>query len=788
MNKHVLIVENATESLRINESNKTGKVILNGIFTEFDVENRNKRFYRADNFIPCMESLLKKKEKLGVLYGEFDHPDVFDITGKNISHAIEDMQYNESMNRIDGSIALLSTHWGKEARAIVNDGFPLFVSSRAAGMTDANGVVALKELFTYDIVVDPGFASARVSINESMGYKADDVPYRIYEMKDTHVNDLFNDNKNDRKTGNDLSFMKEMIQNELAKLEHQMVSKGKGISQLEFINLTEKYESLNEELKNVNQYLSFIQGKVNFLIKENTKLTQANKQLTDEINENISYANHLSSAIKNVNTVANTIQERLDVSEKMVEYVAENLKNSIDETTATVMFVEDLAKNTKAIYEDLKVQGSFVEYIAQENKVTQLFTENVASELNITQKFAENNANELKVTQLFVENNASELNVTQKFVENNANELFVTQKFAEYTANENMKNDVFHTYIAEKVDGIIGYNSKLVESLKTNKAINESLTQNELPEIEDYLGLEDELEIINNVQEEFEFDENTEDDTTVDEVEPVTDDTIIDDTIIDDTIIDDTIEDQTQEIDTDFSDLNTDIDTAVDSSIESELLSSLVRILGSDDTGVVIEITPDNKVIIQKSGSDETLELSEGEYEPINTEENVTETVANVLAEMKKQKVLANQQPHFFSFLSEEQIADFKAFDNETKEAVMLAMNESEYFTTSDVLSIIGETLNNKAMSYEEKLVSNIPQSLKESWNALPKQQKLTVIAESKYFNLVTSADFKNYWNTSTFGKSVNSPDAVLIKESFSDIKNDEGFSDDFINAFTSKF
>src|ERR1035437_1477557 len=119
MEKYVLIVENGTESLKKNESaQSTSKFLLSGIFTEFDIENRNRRFYKAENFIPCMSALLEKRKMLGVLYGEFDHPDVFDIAGKNASHAIESLVHNENSNRVDGSIALLSTHYGKEARAI----------------------------------------------------------------------------------------------------------------------------------------------------------------------------------------------------------------------------------------------------------------------------------------------------------------------------------------------------------------------------------------------------------------------------------------------------------------------------------------------------------------------------------------------------------------------------------------------------------------------------------------------------------------------------------------------
>jgi hypothetical protein len=37
----------------------------------------------------------------------------------------------------------------------------LFSYHQAAGITESDGSVSLKKLFTYDIVADPGFASAK---------------------------------------------------------------------------------------------------------------------------------------------------------------------------------------------------------------------------------------------------------------------------------------------------------------------------------------------------------------------------------------------------------------------------------------------------------------------------------------------------------------------------------------------------------------------------------------------------------------------------------------------------
>src|SRR5574343_663107 len=173
--KNVLIVENSTNSLAIKESaqGKKDAYVLGGIFTEFDVKNRNERVYTANKFLPCLNELNERIQNMGVVYGEFDHPDVFDTSLSRASHIIRNANYVKESNRVDGEIRLLNTYWGKEARALVDDGCPIFVSSRAAGITESDGTVTLKKLFTYDIVADPGFASAKMSVkvlNESFGY------------------------------------------------------------------------------------------------------------------------------------------------------------------------------------------------------------------------------------------------------------------------------------------------------------------------------------------------------------------------------------------------------------------------------------------------------------------------------------------------------------------------------------------------------------------------------------------------------------------------------------------
>lgn len=732
--KYVMIVERGSEKLnKVDESvNITSKKFeLSGPFTEFDIKNRNQRFYNAANFIPVMNQMLERKKQLGVLYGEFDHPDVFDIAGKNASHVIQNLTHNESSNRVDGTIALLSTKWGKEARAIIDDGYPLFVSSRAAGVTDGQGHVQLKELFTYDIVLDPGFANARVCVNESYGYGQPTVntPYRIYEMNDSSVNNLFNDNKNDQKTSMDLKHMEQFLADEMAKIEFKIMSSLEGKTAPEEIKtLMEKYEAVSTELTKVHEYLSFLKTKVNYLVKENQKLVTDNTKLVSELNENTAYSNHLATQIKKVGKYTNQIEERLGLAEQFTEHVAEHVH-------ANIMFTESIAKETQ---------------------LTQKFAEHIAFETELTQKFAESVAKETEVA----------------------------QKFMEHVANESYKDEIFLNYIGEKVDGLIDYQTKMLERVKKSTPLNENMDDDDniqsMETPEDFLGLPEEQQVANNIEGEGvppTAPEGTEagvpevtDDLNGENAPPATPDQpgvpAGDGTVP-----------STPEA--------TDIQPeGTPASVGSDIMGALVQILGSDATGVVCEVTPDGKLIIQKSGTEEMTEpMTMEQVQVINTDENVLEAVNKALAEIKKAKIVANTDPHFFCFLSEQQVNDFKALDEATRETVLLAMNESEYSSSNDVLRIIGHAVTNKNVSYEDKLVSAMPETLKEAWTAMVPELKNQVIVESKYFSLVSTADIQNFWNTRNFAKAVLNPEAHLVKESLN-VEVVDKFSDEFVDKF----
>jgi hypothetical protein len=96
------------------------------------------------------EELNERIQTMGVVYGEFDHPDVFDTSLSRASHIITKASFIKESNRVEGEIKLLNTYWGKEAKALVNDGCPVFEVLRADDALD----VAVDDVLVDDVLVD----------------------------------------------------------------------------------------------------------------------------------------------------------------------------------------------------------------------------------------------------------------------------------------------------------------------------------------------------------------------------------------------------------------------------------------------------------------------------------------------------------------------------------------------------------------------------------------------------------------------------------------------------------
>ena len=120
------------------------------VLIPLNTKNKNGRSYTRENLEEHVQHFLTRKNNMGIIYGEMDHPDSFDVNLSRVSHIIDDIWFDN--NRLMGKVTLLNTHWGKTAQELIKDGIPLEVRPRSSGTVDSSGYVHLKKLITFDLV------------------------------------------------------------------------------------------------------------------------------------------------------------------------------------------------------------------------------------------------------------------------------------------------------------------------------------------------------------------------------------------------------------------------------------------------------------------------------------------------------------------------------------------------------------------------------------------------------------------------------------------------------------
>ena len=729
-NNPVLIIEHCTSGLKpLNESTKN-EYILGGVFTEFGVKNRNDRIYTADRFIPHLNELVIRKTQLGVVYGEFDHPDVFDTSLARVSHTIESVFFNESLNRVEGEIRLLNTHWGKEAKALVDDGCPIFVSSRAAGVTESNGHVTVKKLFTYDAVADPGFGSAKMelkSINESLGFN-ESANFRIYDISDeSKFNQLIMDNNNqDFVTKQQMveysNYLTEQIVSISEALNNNLDDKDQG----EIIKMSELLENLNAQQNKVQKYLDYLAQTIQIVANENvslkketTKLSKHNDYLAENLEKSINYSNYLAEKLDKNISYSEYIAENLDKTIDYSDYLAENVEKSIEYSDYLAENIEKSIDYSEYIAENLDKNIAYSEYIA----------ENLDKSIEYSEYLAENLDNNIAYSEYIAEN-----------VDNNI-------AYSEYIAENVSDVQAYGNYIAESLD-------KTIDAIKGNKLFEdngETQLNMKIDNVDQYYETDDnQAQVVQpsefaqgQGQEETQGQGQEGTQVQVQVQKPAEDETQI---TIDGEAVPNAIEVQIEE------------PSVEGEPITQEIVPGMNVAIGNE-TGQVRAYDPVDKLAVVKlDGSGEEVSITENKLTIITgkVEENetkISESIAKLIEETKKRKASDNQEPHFYEFLTEKNKTFFKQLTNEDKEKVTVALNESKYYNESDVLRIMNEALTVKK-SFEVTLVENIPSDLRSIYESLEDKYKTSLIAQAKmYPNLDTPNRMEAFWKSRELDK-----------------------------------
>ena len=342
MTNNLLILERSSTELEFKQEG--GTYVLEGIFGEIDKKNRNNRIYTESEYLPQIEAL-QAKIKSSKLLGELDHPQTFDVSLKNVSHIIEELTYDTNTKQVKGRIRLLDTDAGRQAKALVDAGVPLQISSRAAGAVESNGTVKIKQLFTYDLVADPGFENAELKrVNESYGF--------VNEGNDLFIYEINKENE------------KQSIEN----INETKMAESKFITTEDF-NKYSKY--LSEEIKSIKEGMNSLTES-----ESNSSQLQSLKEYTDylakKLEESISYSEHIAEKADQSIQYSENLAEKIDQGIQYSEHIAESvdaiknytnyLAESYNEGSTSY---DNLIKYTEYLRENLEKVTEYAEYVAE---------------------------------------------------------------------------------------------------------------------------------------------------------------------------------------------------------------------------------------------------------------------------------------------------------------------------------------------------------------------------------------------------------------------------------------
>lgn len=369
---NLLIVEKSSSVLT--QTGEEKDYVLEGVFGEIDVKNKNNRIYTEQEYVPQIESL-QEKIKSSKLLGELDHPQQFDISLKNVSHVIEEVRYDSDTKRVMGKIKLLDTDAGRQAKALVDSGIPLHISSRAAGEVSEGGKVKIKQLFTYDLVADPGFANAELTrVNESFGFDNDDSLY-IYEVFKKTEENKTTENKKEQKMeefvktddfNNYTKYLAEQIKGLKSALTElsENSNEGSATTNEDIKTVTAHNDHIVESINNLTEYVKYVAEKTNsaidyteYVAEKTDQAIQYAEHIAEKADQGISYTEHVAESVSNLKDYANYLAETYnggaEQNEKLIEYV-NYLKDNVQNVSEYANYIAE------SINEQLVTEGDDV--------------------------------------------------------------------------------------------------------------------------------------------------------------------------------------------------------------------------------------------------------------------------------------------------------------------------------------------------------------------------------------------------------------------------------------------
>ena len=449
--KKLLIVERCDANLS-QHTEEDDSIVLEGVFTTFNQKNRNGRIYESADFLPHVENLQGAIASRSLL-GELDHPHNFETSLANASHVVESLKFDEQQNAIVGRIKLLHTSRGMDARALVKDGIPLHISSRAAGTVDESGRVRLQQLFTYDLVAEPGFANAVLTrVNEGLEANNISDESKAVLMKLNESYQYMNENY--KKIGEyDNVDVYEIMETNTELTPEIAQEGGKTVSSAE--TQSEKNEdTLNKkDMDNNGQYILY------------SDFQKYSEHLSEVIAD-------LRSAISNYETELANIKVSGDNTKPTQQYSADKVDNSMiaDMVANQVEEVVDDTVDEKVAEKAVEMEEKYNNLLKYVNYLAEKLDTSISHQDHIAEE-----ANKMIAHQDYLAENMNKMIAHQDYLAENMDSMIAHQ---DYLA-ENLDDTIgYQKYVAEMLDKSIDYSNMIAEEANKSISYQDYLAEN----------------------------------------------------------------------------------------------------------------------------------------------------------------------------------------------------------------------------------------------------------------------------------------------------------------------
>lgn len=161
----ILHESNYTTSVLSEGDGKEKKLYVEGIFMQAEVVNRNKRIYPISVMEEAVQSFREDFMARNMAAAELQHPNSLEINPERIAARITEI--NQDGNNFYGKALIVDTPMGRIAKGLIEGGFTLGMSTRAAGKVKQNsyGIAEVQEGLRYvaiDLVTSPSSPDAYV--------------------------------------------------------------------------------------------------------------------------------------------------------------------------------------------------------------------------------------------------------------------------------------------------------------------------------------------------------------------------------------------------------------------------------------------------------------------------------------------------------------------------------------------------------------------------------------------------------------------------------------------------